>query len=328
MLLAPPAKPSKPFLRKSCNALTYVKTNALRLSKLLSMPTDDLTHSAEPSAGPPMPHETVSDLLRRQLRNTIAPLGLDIDCAALAQWGKNAGLARFRHQNLVSELKCWSPYVNRRPISNIHLNEPFALLDAANLTELAHAIGQNLALMQGHHVQHTVTLRERDISRPNIALLKGLNFNHIRARVEKPIELQRLQVLKQSLDEFKFDFISLVIPVEASGNDLALHLMEMLSFFAPETLLLECPDDAKALNANLQDMAAMLMQFGYYFQPPAHIVKVRSPLHSRPQDCLRLGPGAQCSLGSMRTSNVVAGEAYQRCLDKLQLPIATCRCSH
>ena len=142
---------------------------------------------------PHIPHEIVLELLNCQLRNNISPLSLEIDCASLRAWSEEHTQERFRYQNLLRELRAWNKYLGRRPVNRVWINEPFVLLDAPGLTELVHAVAQNLKLIKGRHVEYSATLNLTDFSRQNIALLKGLEFNHIQIRVPDRFELHHLQ---------------------------------------------------------------------------------------------------------------------------------------
>lgn len=274
---------------------------------------------------PHLPQEVVLELLNCQLRNNIAPLALEVDCAAMRAWGEQATQERFRYQNLVRELRAWNKYLGRRPVSRVWINEPFCLMDAPSLTEVVHAIAQNLKLIKGRHVEHAVTLGIADFSRQNVALLKGLEFNHIQIRVPAGFELQQLQKLKQMLMEFKFAFISLQLDFGSEQPDFTLQLMELLSFLEPATVSFqqELQNPLKCITG--EGLTAMLMQFGYFLQEPATILQFYSPLHARPADCVRLGPGAASRFGHLRTLNFSTPTGYHNRVQTSGLPVATCR---
>lgn len=278
-----------------------------------------------PADEPHIPQEVVLELLHCQLRNNIAPLALEIDCAAMRAWGEEHLKERFRYQNLVRELRAWNKYLSRRPVSRVWLNEPFCLMDAPSLTELIHAVAQNLKLMKGHHVEHAVTLCLNDFSRENIALLKGLEFNHIQMRVPANFDLPQLQQLKQLLTEFKFTYISLQLDFDSSSGDFNLQLMELLSFIAPSTLTFSPLLQEPLKRVVSEGFTSLLMQFGYFLQEPSTILRFYSPLHGRPADYLRLGPGAACRFGHLRTLNFATPVGYSNRVQTSGLPVATCR---
>jgi hypothetical protein len=289
------------------------------------MKPDDPTPVNSACSEPHIAQEIVLELLNCQLRNNISPLGLEIDCAVLRTWSEEYAQERFRYQNLVRELRAWNKYLGRRPVNRIWINEPFTLMDAPALTELVHAVAQNLKLIKGHHVEHTVTLALGDFSRQNIALLKGLEFNHVQIRVPEDFELQQLQNLKQLLQDFKFPYISLQLDFASENNDFMMRLMELLSFIRPSTLSFHPSLQEPFKRVNPEGLTALLMQFGYYLQPPSTILQFHSPLHGRPVDCVRLGPGATSQFGALRTLNFITPESYQSRVQTSGLPVATCR---
>lgn len=274
---------------------------------------------------PHLPQEVVLELLHCQLRNNIAPLAVEVDCAAMRTWGEQQTQERFRYQNLVRELRAWNKYLGRRPVSRVWVNEPFCLMDAPSLTELVHAVAQNLKLIKGRHVEHAVTLNLADLSRQNIALLKGLEFNHVQIRVPAGFELPQLQKLKQTLVEFKFPFISLQLDFGSDQADFTLQLMELLSFLEPTTVSFHqaLQEPLKCITG--EGLTAMLMQFGYFLQEPATILQFYSPLHARPADIVRLGPGAASRFGQLRTLNFSTATGYHNRVQTNGLPVATCR---
>lgn len=274
---------------------------------------------------PHIPQEVVLELLNCQLRNNIAPLALELDCPPMRVWGEEHLQERFRYQNLVRELRAWNKYLGRRPVSRVWVNEPFTLMDAPSLTELVHAIAQNLKLIKGRHVEHAVTLTLADCTRQNIALLKGLEFNHVLIRVPTGFDLSQLQQLKQMLDEFKFSFISLQLDFGSEQPDFTLQLMELLSFLEPATVSFHTQLQNPLNRITGEGLTAMLMQFGYFLQEPATILQFYSPLHARPTDCVRLGPGAASQLGKLRTLNFVTPTGYYDRVQASGLPVATCR---
>lgn len=289
------------------------------------MKTDDPHKLNAACDEPHLPQDVVLELLSCQLRNSIAPLAVEIDCTTMRAWGEQQAQERFRYQNLVRELRAWNKYLGRRPVSRIWINEPFCLMDAPSLTELVHALAQNLKLIKGRHVEHAVTLNLTDFTRENIALLKGLDFNHVLIRVPAGFELQQLQQLKQMLQEFKFSFISLQLDFDSQQMDFTLQLMELLSFLEPATVSFQQKLENPLKCITGEGLTALLMQFGYFFQEPATILKFYSPLHARPADCVRLGPGAASRFGKLRTLNFSTPTGYHERIQTSGLPVATCR---
>lgn len=289
------------------------------------MQTDDPHMLNAARDEPHIPQEVVLELLNCQLRNNISPLALEIDCATMRAWSEEQMQERFRYQNLVRELRAWNKYLGRRPVSRVWMNEPFCLMDAPSLTELVHAVAQNLKLIKGRHVEHIATLSLADFTPQNIALLKGLDFNHVQMRVPVGFELPELQKLKQMLMEFKFPYISVQLDFGSEQPDFTLQLMELLSFIEPATVTFNHKLQNPLKDVSGEGLTAMLMQFGYFLQEPATILKFYSPLHARPADCVRLGPGAASRFGQLRTLNFTTPSGYHNRVQTSGLPVATCR---
>lgn len=281
---------------------------------------DQGTNASALDKEPHISHEVILELLHCQIRNSIAPLGLEIDCAHLRLWGEQQGWPRFRHQLLIRELKNWNQYLCRRPVNRFYLHQPFAILDAPNLTELVYSASQNLKLNQGKHTEYLATLNESDVTSENIALLKGLQFNHIRLLVPLDYDIEQLSLLQQQIRDYKISHISFALTFSLQERDCNLHLLQLLSFLEPETLQLQ-PGSSEAIPG----LPALLMQFGYYLRDATTIIRTKSPLHTSPIDCLRLGPGSCSRFGALRTTNFHHPDAYQERLSKCGLPIATCR---
>lgn len=285
------------------------------------MQSDDPQNVMAASGEASLPYAIVETLLHDRLRNSIAPISLEVDCLALKNWSRGTSHERFRHQHLIRELRLWSSFLLHRPVSRLWLNDPFAIMDAPSLTELVYAIGQNLKLLQGHHVEHTITLASEAITRQNIALLRGLEFNHIQVKLHGDCNREKIQHLQQLLMEFKFSFISFELEVQKDASLDALRIMELLSFLAPATLVL----NSEGLElSGIEHLAPMLMQFGYYFQAPNLILKFHSPLYNRPADYIGLGPASKSRLAGLCISNLSQPATYLAHLKENRLPIARC----
>jgi hypothetical protein len=92
--------------------------------------------------------------------------------------------------------------------------------------------------------------------------------------------------------------------------DFTLQLMELLSFLEPATVSFQQKLENPLKCITGEGLTALLMQFGYFFQEPATILKFYSPLHARPADCVRLGPGAASRFGKLRTLNFSTPTGY------------------
>lgn len=290
------------------------------------MRTDDPQSTTDDSSEAFISQDIVERMLAGQLRDNITPLSIEIDCTALRKWAQEQAQERFRHQNLIKELRLWAPLISRRPVNRLWLNDPFLIMDAPSLTELVYGLGQNLKLMQGRHIEHMVTLGETEFTRQNIALLRGLEFNHIQIRVNADaVCIRTLQNLVQTLADFKFSFISIHLGITSALTDSSLIIMELLSFIAPATLTLSQASNQPIDFRSVESLVPMLMQFGYFFQAPDTLMKFQSPLHNRPRDCLRLGPASVSVLGRLSVHNSPNARHYLGCLAQGQLPVATCR---
>lgn len=271
-----------------------------------------------------MPLDAVERALQRRLRDNIAPLGLEIDCPKLLAWAQQWHEPGFRYQNLVRELRIWSGYLRRRPLARTFFNDPFRLMDAPGLTELVYAVGQTLRLLHGHHVEHCVKLTCADLTHQNLGLLKGLEFNHICLAVDADLDLQELQVHRQMLEDFKFKYFSLELACDYDKGDFLLHLMELLSYIEPASVRLAGSGAAPFADSDRDGLGKLLMQFGYFLGDHDNLLKVSTPLHKRPSDTLRLGPGERSRFATTHASNFAAPMQYGERLDRNLLPIATC----
>lgn len=271
-----------------------------------------------------MPLDAVERALQRRLRDNIAPLGLEIDCPKLLAWAQHWHEPGFRYQNLVRELRVWSVYLRRRPLARTYFNDPFKLMDAPGLTELVYAIGQTLRLLHGHHVEHCAKLTSTDLTRQNLGLLKGLEFNHICLAVDDDLDLQELQVHRQMLEDFKFKYFSLEFTFDYDDGDFLLHLMELLSYIEPASLRFAGAEPTPLADLDRNGLDKLLMQFGYFLSGHNTLLKVNTPLHKRPRDTLRLGPGERSRFATAQASNFTAPIQYGERLDKNLLPVATC----
>lgn len=271
-----------------------------------------------------MPLEAIERLLQQKLRSNIAPFGLELDCNALLGWARQWDEPGFRHQNLVRELRVWSGLLARKPLARTYFSDPFQLLDAPALTEVVYAIGQNLKLLNGHHVEHGVTLNHHDLTRQNLGLLKGLDFNHICLKISDDFDLQELQVHRQMLADFRFAHFSLELDFDAAEPDFLLHLMELLSFIEPASVCFGTGMRAPFAKVDRDGLTTLLMQFGYFLADSGSLLRHGSPLHKRPRDTLCLGPGAGSRFAALQVTNLAAPDQFGARLDAAQLPAATC----
>ena len=264
--------------------------------------------------------EGLEALVREEIKDCISPIALDIDCARLLTWAKHNDTGKFRFQYLVKELKAWGPLLIKRPVSQIWLRHPFKIMDAAGLTELMFAIGHNLKLVSGQHVEHLATLEAQQINRENIALLRGLTFNHINISIPKGLALETTKQLSQRVKEFQIDQISFEVQFDPKEKKALNTLMDLLGYLKPETLNFSQPPHVLCAMTP-REATAILMQMGYYLYSNQCLMRFKSPLHSRPLDTLRLGPGAKSGFGALQILNYQDPGPYLEHINKGALPM-------
>lgn len=301
-----------------------MKTKQQTPPTLCFMRTDDTSIATSDNDEPHLALDVIERLLRQKLRNNIAPYALEVDAPLLLQWSAQWDEPPFRHQNLVRELRVWSEFLARKPLVRTFFNEPFRLMDAAGLTELVYAIGENFKLLHGHYMEHGVTLSHSDLTHQNLALLKGLEFNHVCLKISQDFDLQELQVHRHMLDDFKFRHVSLELNFDSAGFDFLLHLMELLSFIKPASVHFASVASSPFQHVDREGLTSLLMQFGYFLSDSGTLLKFHSPLSKRPQDILRLGPACSSHLSNLRVTNFSTPLQYGARLDKKDLPVATC----
>lgn len=252
--------------------------------------------------------------IRRYNSQSIAPIGVELDLPGLRS-GRQSVLS---HRHIIRELRLWSTQLTRRPITRLQLNEPFHSLDGPDLTELVYALAQSLKVSTAEQIEHTVTVRLRDITKPNIALLKGLKFNHIGIRVARTCHPEHLKAVIAKLQDFRISFISLLIKWPTDPVDLERSMTTYLDDLRPETLSL-CGTPATAC---LESLNGLLLKHGYCWSAERHaIVRQKSGLHRPPSDYLRPGPGGVASFGNFTAYNYSNPDLYQSALLDARLPV-------
>lgn len=263
----------------------------------------------------------VADLLHSQIRSSIAPIGLEIDCLALDAWAKFHGHTHFEHISLVHELKAWGPLCSARPLSQVWVNRPFTIMDAPGLTQLVYAIGQSFKVIRGHHVEHATSLSLDDIERANIALLKGLNFNHIQLICDSPLSLAKIEACVTTIREFKFPWLSLMIHLPEHNDQGVDALMELLDLTQPQAVAFNRTPEM-LIHLGSDSVAELLNQYGYYLHNNHSLIRFHSTLHPKPTDVVRLGPGAYSHLAGIQAVNFDQPDAYFERVNHRQLPVA------
>lgn len=280
--------------------------------KLLHMSNDDFSSALPCEPVPESPGDPVAGL-RQYNSHNIAPLGVELNLPGLRLNGQHG----LNHHHLIRELRLWSPQLNRRPVTRIHLVDPFHDLDGPDLTELVYAVAQCLKVSTADKIEHAVSVRLRDITKPNIALLKGLKFNHIAIRVAEKCHPDHLKAVIGKLEDFRIAFISLIIkwPADTLEQERALSTYLHLQ---PETLTL-CGARSPG---NVEYPEHLLLSRGYCWSADRQaIVRLRSPLIRPAADCLRPGPGGVTTFGHFAAQNHSHFELYQRALQEARLPV-------
>ncbi len=288
------------------------------------MPYDESLHAAEYSDLHHLAPDELVELIHNQVSHSISPMAVDINCPQMLAWAKQCGTAKFRFQHLIKELKAWRPFFDKRPISLIWLHRPFKIMDAPGITELIFAIGHNLKLVSGQHVEHLVTLEADEITRENIALLRGLTFNHVNIAVPQGFELAKLKQLINRIREFQIPYVSIEMTFDCTNDDALPSMMNLLRYIQPETLNFPKPPQILC-NMPPQEATSVLMQMGYYAHSNQCLMRFRSPLHSRPKDVLHLGPGAESLFGNLHAFNASDPQTYFEQTQKTTLPVVSYR---
>lgn len=253
-----------------------------------------------------------------QLQSSIAPLALEVDCAAIKKWAKEDSGKRFRHNYLIKELKLWAELIKRKPIKRFWLNDPLTLMDAPGLTEFVFAMAKHLSVHNSGQAERATSLPLAKINKQNVALLRGLEFNHLQVSLNQQFDLAEIVELKQLVNEFKFNHLSYEVSVSGESDKDSMRIVECLSFFQPTSLILH-PNSLDF--SHIKKISTQLMQLGYSFQAPNRVVKFNSPLMERPAHVLNLGPQAISFLGEIKVTSLADYEHYCELLNNGKLPV-------
>ena len=265
--------------------------------------------------------DTVRASLRAEIRDTIAPMAVTIDYARIENWAKHNGLQLFNYPYLLKELKIWGPYFCHRPVSQLKLNVPFSLMDASGLTELTHCIGQGFNLHRGSHIEHAVSLRPQDVTRENIALLKGLYFNHLYLCCNTQLPLTTTMSLFKLIREFNFDFSSLMLQFQSSEPAELTHLCNLLERLQPHSICFINASKVQ-LNLHLNSVKSLLNHYGYHPLTHSCVVRVRSVPKTKLNDVLSVGPMAQSCMGRLHITHLEHPSNYHLAIDNNWPPVA------
>ncbi len=277
------------------------------------------THSQamNPLPDTSLPEQVILETLDQCVSNTIAPMGIEVNCAELKKVAFDQGVS-FDWQWLLREIRAWSPYFTKRPICEIGITSPFAIMDDANVTQWVHALGQQFKLVRGHHVEHAVTLTPREITIEKVALLKGLGFNHLYLQSEATTPIATIERLFDSIRDFRFDFTSLALelpqtlkPFDALVTLLVKVEPDSVDFLSPPRALFSLPTD---------EVIERLAAVGYYLHNDHVLIRAGSRLHTRPHDVLRLGPAACSCLGGLKWFNIQGIDDYADHVERTCLP--------
>ncbi len=156
--------------------------------------------------------------LWQQPTASIAPLSLYVHipfcenicyyCACNKVVTRQKEKARHYLNYLEKEIRLQSALVgNRRPVTQLHWGGGTpTFLDAAELTELMHAIASHFHLLDSDSREYAIEVDPRTVDRQRLALLKGLGFNRISLgiqdfdeRVQRAINRVQSPLLVQAL---------------------------------------------------------------------------------------------------------------------------------
>lgn len=284
------------------------------------MQSDD-SHTKAEHANKPHPLFKVDGQLFQRIRHSITPISLNIDCKAAQQNALSQADSNFSYRHFIQELLLWSPHLKSRPVSRIWINDPFCSMDPPDLTELVYAIAQNFRLRKGRQ-EHIAVLSCESATREHIALLKGLEFNHIELYLLPQCSVPEVAILRDIIKDFRFPFMSVGFDVLPAPHDATLNRQaEIIRALLPDAVRLpavrSAPDIAKLLVDSIQEVS-------YCWHQPSQLIKQPNRLPPCPVDQISIGPGEVSTLGRNSLTNTSNYSEYVRQLQLDHLPVARC----
>ncbi len=247
----------------------------------------------------------------------IAPFGLDIDFADLPQLPVATPENYVHYTCILDELRLWGRLLAHRPLSQLHVRCPFQVLDPSELTELVHVIAQNFRVLVADHVEHAVTLREQDLTKLNLGLLRGLHFNHFFLEVGSGCTLDSARLAIMKLNQFRARYVSLAFRLPCCPVWLRSELPAWLQVLTPETVVFQgdVSGEFHAFPMNPRSGPA------YRFSPPDRLFRSPSSLGSPPGDRVCVGPGRRSQLGTLAFRSHSDVPEYCAALRRGHLPV-------
>lgn len=287
------------------------------------MRSDDAPPSSSDKADtPPTVHPAACGIIYQQSRQSIAPVSLQIDCPMILEHARRTQGALVNHRDLIKELQLWSPLLKRRPVNRLWINDPFVIMDPPNLTELIYAVGQNVRLCHGHHIEHTVVLCCESASRNNVALLKGLEFNHLQLSLCPACTLEQAESLSRSVMGFKFPFISVTLPDLATINPSTIErFLAIIHTLQPGQIMF---DEQHQSDVTFAALRGIFAKDAYHNMTPGCLTRQNFTLPRTPPDQVSVGPGGVSLLGATTLVNTTHYQHYRTLLAHDALPITQC----
>lgn len=282
------------------------------------MQSDDSRTQAE-CANKPEPLFKVDRVSFEQIRRSIVPISLNINCQAAQQNALSQCGSAFSYQYFLKELKLWSRYLKCRPVHRLWINDPFCIMDAPNLTELVHTIGQHFRLSRGNQKEYAAVLSCQSATREHIALLKGLEFNHIQLYLLPHCSLEEAIALRNCINDFKFSYMSLRFDKLFVTQDTNLtRQIELIKTLSPDAIFL--PSQPKSQPALAEHLLNALHPPSYELEWPSQLVRPSNRLPLCPQDIIAIGPGERSVIGRVPITNTLDYLEYSRRLHFNLLP--------
>ena len=262
----------------------------------------------------------IEQRLLPELRNNISPFGLEVDCLAIRRSSGKLGKIPLDHQNVVREMQVWSKYLRHRPISTILFKDPFVAFNASSLSQIVSSVGENFRLLNSRREEHAAVIQFQHVTEDRLALLKDLDFNHIKINLNETLRSESVVYVNRLLEEFQFPYISFVVQLD--GNDVN-YLAKFLTIFSevqPETIIIDA-SSKNGLNGRDCCFAELSTRLGYIALSSTTVVRYRSKLIGAPRDKLGLGPNACSRFGDCKITNFGSLFDYADSLKNASLPI-------
>lgn len=262
----------------------------------------------------------------------IAPMGLNLffpdksgpDYAELINREISLYAERFQHRRLT---KIW------------FRGAPLANMKAGELTELAFHTNMLFSPEFGGTGEYGFECRPADINSDNLALMKGLRFNHILLCIDAqiPPEKQHISQLLDLIDEYRFQEKRYRLDVSNADSDTLTYWLEVLMRHQPSMLEIQGLNEMDEA-VPLSGIADQLLHYQYhllgdrFFVPSDHALlamRDQGNLQYTPwglcqrqlRDWIGVGIDALGKLGNGYYQNTDQVERYKTLVSADQLPV-------